>query len=479
MPYDGSGNFTRVHDWTADEAAGIKVRADRFDAENDDFATAFENCLTRDGQGKPTANIDWNNKQITNLADPTTLKGALNVQTAQQNSYSFGTTAGGTTAYTLSLGITVPSLVDGQPFRAEINATNTGSSTLNVDSFGAKTIKVDGQDLVGGELQANSIYWFAYNAGTGFIDLKKTYLADATESIKGVVELATSAETITGTSTTLATHPSGVKAAIDSGVIPVSDKTGLYTEQDTDTDHDIKINTGACIDSTNAEIIRLTSALTKKIDVNWSAGDDGGGFPDGISLTQGIYGVFVIKNSSTGDVDAGYDSSDDASNLLADTNVSAAGYDLYRRIGYVITDASNNIIDYYQNGNRFILKTPIQDLGSTDIHSSAVLRTLTVPNNDKIRALLYVGAEEDKNAKVFAYALITSPQQNDTIPSSTIFNFGIGSSQDTLGETTSVNTSYFDLEVNTSSQIRVRWNTSQTFIRYYINTIGWIDEFII
>ena len=38
---------------------------------------------------------------------------------------------------------------------------------------------------------------------------------DATESNKGIVELATNAETITGTSTTLATHPAGVKAAID------------------------------------------------------------------------------------------------------------------------------------------------------------------------------------------------------------------------------------------------------------------------
>lgn len=37
---------------------------------------------------------------------------------------------------------------------------------------------------------------------------------DATESNKGIVELATSAETVTGTSTTLAVHPAGVKAAI-------------------------------------------------------------------------------------------------------------------------------------------------------------------------------------------------------------------------------------------------------------------------
>ena len=37
---------------------------------------------------------------------------------------------------------------------------------------------------------------------------------DASETNKGIVELATNAETITGTSTTLAVHPAGVKAAI-------------------------------------------------------------------------------------------------------------------------------------------------------------------------------------------------------------------------------------------------------------------------
>jgi hypothetical protein len=37
---------------------------------------------------------------------------------------------------------------------------------------------------------------------------------DASETNKGIVELATNAETVTGTSTTLAVHPAGVKAAI-------------------------------------------------------------------------------------------------------------------------------------------------------------------------------------------------------------------------------------------------------------------------
>jgi len=49
------------------------------------------------------------------------------------------------------------------------------------------------------------------NAQTAFDTIKQ----DATESYKGVVELATDAETIDGTDDTKATHPKGVKAALD------------------------------------------------------------------------------------------------------------------------------------------------------------------------------------------------------------------------------------------------------------------------
>lgn len=45
----------------------------------------------------------------------------------------------------------------------------------------------------------------------------------SSETQTGIVELATNAETVTGTSTTLATHPAGVKAAIDAAI----DATGF------------------------------------------------------------------------------------------------------------------------------------------------------------------------------------------------------------------------------------------------------------
>jgi len=70
MPYNGSGVFQRVRNWVADATAGIKIRADYHDAEDDGFAAGLTNAITRDGQTLITQNIPFNNKRITGLADP-------------------------------------------------------------------------------------------------------------------------------------------------------------------------------------------------------------------------------------------------------------------------------------------------------------------------------------------------------------------------------------------------------------------------
>jgi hypothetical protein len=70
MPFDGSGNFTRSMNWAADAAANIKILASRHDTEDNNFAAGLSLVLCRDGQGGPTADINWNGKKITNLAAP-------------------------------------------------------------------------------------------------------------------------------------------------------------------------------------------------------------------------------------------------------------------------------------------------------------------------------------------------------------------------------------------------------------------------
>jgi hypothetical protein len=70
MPYNGNGVFTRLHTWTNEAASGTPMQAAEFDEQEQDFAAAFGNVITRDGQGGPTADIPWNNFGITGLRAP-------------------------------------------------------------------------------------------------------------------------------------------------------------------------------------------------------------------------------------------------------------------------------------------------------------------------------------------------------------------------------------------------------------------------
>ena len=68
MAFNGSGTFQRLYNWANDELNEILVRADRMDGEMDSFASGLSNCITRDGQGKPTSSINWNGQDLSGVA---------------------------------------------------------------------------------------------------------------------------------------------------------------------------------------------------------------------------------------------------------------------------------------------------------------------------------------------------------------------------------------------------------------------------
>lgn len=82
MAYNGSGTFSRLYNWVTDRNNTIKIRADRMDAEFDGIADALSNVVCRDGQSTISADIPFNNKKITGLADAAADTDALNRQTA-------------------------------------------------------------------------------------------------------------------------------------------------------------------------------------------------------------------------------------------------------------------------------------------------------------------------------------------------------------------------------------------------------------
>ena len=152
------------------------------------------------------------------------------------------------------------------------------------------------------------------------------------------VELATDAEAITGTDTDRAVTPGNLAAAVFPTLFNMV--RGLTLSADTDTEHDITIDTGSTRAAADDGLITLGAPLTKQIDAAWAAGSAAGGFPTGIALASDTwYRVFVIKNTTSGAVDGGFDTSATAANLLAD----ATDYTQYRMVGWVLTDSSSNI----------------------------------------------------------------------------------------------------------------------------------------
>lgn len=134
----------------------------------------------------------------------------------------------------------------GQSFGLVAAGNNTGAVTLNVNSLGAKDVTRRGATaLVANDIKSGEVVLVVYD-GTRFQLIgRDDQVGAASNTAAGIVELATSAETITGTSTTLAVTPAGSAAAIADSVAPatlvptISDDLGSDVAVTSGTSHQI------------------------------------------------------------------------------------------------------------------------------------------------------------------------------------------------------------------------------------------------
>lgn len=168
MPFNGSGSFSRSYSWVSDAASSIPITATRMDADSNDFAAAFNNCLTRDGQGSVNANFTFNNYKGINLANPVARTDAANLGTVQDGTYQYLTLVSGTNTIVATAVPALPSLVAGQVFWFVAAGTNTGPCTLKIGSLAAVAITKSGSvALSGGEITAGAWTSVGYD-GTEF-----------------------------------------------------------------------------------------------------------------------------------------------------------------------------------------------------------------------------------------------------------------------------------------------------------------------
>ncbi len=174
MAFNGSGTFNRIYNWTTDAGNGINIEPSRMDGEDNGFATGLSNCITKDGQTTITANIPFNSKKITGLANGSARTDSIALGQVQDNSYgTLGTLGGSADTYTASPSPAITAYATGSEFNLKVNADNTGASTFNISAVGAKNIKkYDGAgsklDLEAGDLQQDQYYKVIYD-GVHFI----------------------------------------------------------------------------------------------------------------------------------------------------------------------------------------------------------------------------------------------------------------------------------------------------------------------
>ena len=174
MPRNGSGTFNRIYNWTTDAGNGIDIEASRMDGEFDGLATGLSNSIAKDGQTTITANIPFNSKKITGLANGSARTDSIALGQVQDNSFgTLGTLGGSADTYTATPSPAITAYATGSEFNLKVNADNTGASTLNISAVAAKNIKkYDGAgskiDLGAGDLQQDQYYKVIYD-GTDFI----------------------------------------------------------------------------------------------------------------------------------------------------------------------------------------------------------------------------------------------------------------------------------------------------------------------
>jgi hypothetical protein len=263
LPYNGSGVFLRVRNWVNDAASNIRIRADRHDSEDDNFAQGLTQCITKDGQTSITANLPMSGFRHINVGLATAVTSYARYDQMQLGKAVWADAGGTADAITATYSPNTVTPIDGQLYYVRASAANTiATPTFSPDGETASIIVKsgnipleagdifgDGHELIlryrlsdtkyellnpsrppnytgqntittlgtittgvwnGTDIAIDDGGTGASTALDGFNNLKQA----ATDSYAGVVELATTAELETGTDATRAVTPAAVLGAI-------------------------------------------------------------------------------------------------------------------------------------------------------------------------------------------------------------------------------------------------------------------------
>lgn len=169
MPFNGSGLFSRLFNWQDDDSNGIPISSERMDGEDDNLADGLSQCITKDGQTNPSANLPMNGFKHTGVANASARNQYAAAGQVQDDGFNYVATVGGTAdAITLTPSPAITAYAAGQRFTFIAGANNTGATTVDISGLGTKNIRRDASTaLSAGDIKQNRLHIIVYD-GTQF-----------------------------------------------------------------------------------------------------------------------------------------------------------------------------------------------------------------------------------------------------------------------------------------------------------------------
>jgi len=294
-----------------------------FSAEWNDVAEELENIITSTGITLSASDLTQLSKAVTNYVAES----------------SYYVDSGITNAYVVNpLGTLSPitSYKVGTWVRFSTTNPNTGPSTINVASLGVKPIlDAYGKALTGGEIPATAEVQIFYD-GTNFRLISSSLSSFAVGMTKKFV---------------------GCRLANNAS----------------DLLKDIDFNSGYFRANNRPLVFKSPTTIVKQLDAVWAPGSGVGGRASAVGISPNTWYHCFYLASNTGTIDAGFDASIIATNLLSD----AAGYPYYAYRGSIKTDGSSNIYAFYNLGDLFYWNALVNEIngGLTGAYTNFTIGT--------------------------------------------------------------------------------------------------------
>lgn len=440
-------------------------------ANKNTIVTAFDNTLSRDGTSPNSmgADLDMNSHRILNLPLPVNLSEPARLQDignapgyAAQALTSANNAAGSASAAATSASSagTSATAAAASATAAANSAASTGISGLTnhgipvantTTSLNTSLILTNGQLVVG---------------ATGANPTVQSVSGDATLSAAGALTVTkTNGTSFASSATTDTTNASN----ISSGTLNINRVDASYSRgfisglnMSGGGSTTLTINAGVSCSDDFTTLMKQTSNYTKTFAA-WTVGTAAGGLDTGAIAANTWYAVYQIIRPDTGVVD-----------YLISASFSAptmpTNYTKKRRIGAIKTDATPNIIKFFQQGDRFIFDVGNYGLDVNGTNAPTASRTLvTLGACPPIitRGIVRVNYTNPGSATI--NLILTDPAQTDTAAAGTNATLTIGSTVAGV-----INLSgYGEIRTNSSGQIGYRGDTAAAVT---LISMGFVDR---